>query len=239
MIVNKNKLLQRVVFVFPIVFVFIIILHKILFGASNDAYLSFIHEDGIVEYATSITYFVSVIFSVLSANFFIKTKRKIFGCLFLSLAIALGFAGFEEISWGQRIFNLETPEWFSFNRQNQINFHNLEGIHKQVQKFMMVIGGIGSFMWIVIPRRYDSKNNSFVRFFVPAWFLMLYFIPIFIFYFIQNYPHPSLVSPEGFRLGLFHHKDQEPAEFLLSLGFLFFVVTTFFRQIKPLNSSKE
>lgn len=53
-----------------------------------------------------------------------QTRKNIF-YLLLSLMFLLGFL--EEISWGQRIFGIETPTVIAnVNRQEEINIHNLD-----------------------------------------------------------------------------------------------------------------
>jgi hypothetical protein len=55
--------------------------------------------------------------------YFLKTKRNYF---FLLLFIFFFFCFGEEISWGQRIFGIKTPEYLQINNaQDEINTHNL------------------------------------------------------------------------------------------------------------------
>jgi len=56
-----------------------------------------------------------------------QTRKNIF-YLLLSLFFLLAFL--EEISWGQRIFGVETPAIFAkYNHQEEINIHNLNWFH--------------------------------------------------------------------------------------------------------------
>ena len=56
-----------------------------------------------------------------------RTRKNIF-YLLLSLFFLLAFL--EEISWGQRIFGVETPAIFAkYNHQEEINLHNLNWFH--------------------------------------------------------------------------------------------------------------
>ena len=57
-----------------------------------------------------------------------QTKRNLF---FLLLAVGLLFIGGEEISWGQRIFGIRTPEVIeSLNDQGELNLHNIGALEK-------------------------------------------------------------------------------------------------------------
>jgi len=46
----------------------------------------------------------------------------------------------EEISWGQRILGIETPESFAaHNVQQEINLHNIEGIHGSIRALALIV----------------------------------------------------------------------------------------------------
>ncbi|NRA19261.1 MAG: hypothetical protein HRU05_02135 [Oceanospirillaceae bacterium] len=94
-----------------ILFTFIILFFELSFMTT---------EDGVVEYLSALFWLIGVIFSF----FVIKTKkRKFIPIIFLFVCfISLG----EEISWGQRILNVSTPDFMAqANKQNELNFHNL------------------------------------------------------------------------------------------------------------------
>ena len=108
--------------------------------------------------------------------FFLKTKRNlVFFLLGLFCFVACG----EEISWGQRIFKVQTPEFLmKINRQGETNLHNIVFIHS---------------------RDGDSKNLSFwarmlsmTRVFQASWFGYCVLLPLAcmfsrrIYYFIRN-----------------------------------------------------
>jgi len=88
-------------------------------------------EDSIVENSGAVCYLLAAILSFFlffnskanKGKYLFKIKRNIFYLLLgLFFLVCLG----EEISWGQRIFNLSTPEWVkSRNFQDELNLHNL------------------------------------------------------------------------------------------------------------------
>jgi hypothetical protein len=86
-------------------------------------------EDGIVEYLTAIFYFIA------SGLFVLINKENRFKNVFFWFLAAMCFAiAGEEISWGQRIFDIQTPaELNSINVQNEFNIHNINGIHQNVR----------------------------------------------------------------------------------------------------------
>ena len=96
--------------------------------SDTQSLLAIAREDGFFEYAGAFLFLFSGILFLMS--FWKGRKRgKTFSFrnvvfLFLGVIFLLGF--FEEISWGQRIFNIATPEGLEeINRQGELNFHNL------------------------------------------------------------------------------------------------------------------
>ena len=82
-------------------------------------------EDGLIEYGTAL------IFLVAGILFLVSALRGALGRVW-NVLLGLGsiFIAGEEISWGQRLLGLSTPEGLAeSNVQSEINLHNLEGIH--------------------------------------------------------------------------------------------------------------
>lgn len=82
----------------------------------------YFREDHFIEQLTVILFFCS---SILLGVKFIKPGK--FKRLYLLLGVLFFFVlGMEEISWGQRIFDWNTPEvWSEVNYQDETNLHNL------------------------------------------------------------------------------------------------------------------
>jgi hypothetical protein len=90
-----------------------------------EAFTDWIREDGPVESLTAVTLGGSACFAwalALRYRALDRTKARtwwLLGCVLL-------FGAMEEISWGQRIFGWESPEWFQLhNAQAETNLHNL------------------------------------------------------------------------------------------------------------------
>ncbi len=93
---------------------------------NNEKFAWFIREDGLVEYLTAIFLFAASIVSVYRAVEYKKLKKPLWVFTAVTLAILFFFGAGEEISWGQRIFNIESGEFFSEkNIQKETNLHNL------------------------------------------------------------------------------------------------------------------
>ena len=101
---------------------------------SNDLLLKLSKEDSLYENASAIFFLLTAI-----AFFILATRPKLYIAFkngskypqrkyFWLLALLFFFAFGEEISWGQRIFNFETPDAIKGNNiQEEFNFHNLKG----------------------------------------------------------------------------------------------------------------
>ncbi len=97
----------------------------------EDTAFMLIDEDGIVEYFGAFCFFVAaVIFFLLflqsktGNDLWILRTNKNFA--YLGLAFVLFFGAGEEISWGQRILDFETPEALrEINIQEEFTLHNL------------------------------------------------------------------------------------------------------------------
>jgi len=142
------------------------------------------------------------------------------------LCIGLLFVSIEEISWGQRILNIEAPKYFwQHNLQQEITFHNMMEMSK-LHNIYILVGAYGAFAWIfarLFLSRVKNNYRNVIKFIVPDWFLSLYFFPLFSLYIMLEYIYP----PRSWTFLAW--RDQEPVELLLSLGFLSFVVINYFR----------
>ena len=91
---------------------------------------SLTQEDGVFETLTAVFYLTGSLFCLMG---FIATRRR--GpspgkYLLLGWAALLLLFGMEEISWGQRVFGLETPTFLaSRNLQEETNLHNLNSVY--------------------------------------------------------------------------------------------------------------
>lgn len=87
----------------------------------------FYHEDGIFEILTAVFLFLAALGFLYSGWISIKKKlnSKIVLAQFFLGSFCLFFC-MEEISWGQRILEVNTPEWAQrFNSQDETNIHNI------------------------------------------------------------------------------------------------------------------
>jgi hypothetical protein len=131
-------------------------------------------EDSVAEILTFIFSFSAAILTLRIAIKRVVISQKI--CFFVFSACFLLFA-LEEISYGQHLFNWETPKFFANNIQNETNLHNFYNpILLQIYLiFCLIIAVILSMIDIVqarMPKFFDQisyvSNPSFMAFFFIA-----------------------------------------------------------------------
>ena len=114
----------KYIFFLHIITSILIISVNFLFTDYKNLYLYLIKEDGIIEYSTAFFLLFSSIYLIYAFNKNKNQNQYKFGLLLFSFSFFFGFG--EEISWGQRIFDIESPFFFSENNlQNETNIHNL------------------------------------------------------------------------------------------------------------------
>ncbi|MCW8930405.1 MAG: hypothetical protein OQL19_09225 [Gammaproteobacteria bacterium] len=140
----------------------------------HDSFKSyFVVEDGFTEWST-VVFLLIGLFVCVRRVWLLKNERS-FLFLFMTSLLALFFffgAG-EEISWGQRIFDVESSEFFvQNNAQGETNLHNLMVGDTKLNKVIFGRGiGILLFLYlaVLIPlyRKKDSVKQFVDKFAVP------------------------------------------------------------------------
>ncbi|UOV00071.1 hypothetical protein MUU74_08960 [Chryseobacterium daecheongense] len=97
-----------------------------VFFTDSSFFDRLVEEDGFYENLTSIFLF----FTSFTLLFKFFKYQKYYGGLWkvgvLLMALGMFFGGGEEISWGQRIFNVQSSEFFKENNaQQETNLHNM------------------------------------------------------------------------------------------------------------------
>ena len=128
---NKYSMIPKRSF---LLFLFIIISCYIIttFASitNKELYLFLLKEDGPIEnFATVSVLMASLLFLIAYFKHANPSKNIVYLCF--SLVLLLLFL--EEISWGQRIFSIDTPDLLErVNAQKEINIHNFKPIYKHI-----------------------------------------------------------------------------------------------------------
>ena len=106
----------------------LIVLFGLYLGLRDDIYfdVNYAQEDGPVEWGTAIMLFGIFVLSFYHLITLWSTKKILWKLGTFLFVVLFLFAAGEEISWGQRIFGVESGEFFiENNAQGETNLHNL------------------------------------------------------------------------------------------------------------------
>lgn len=129
-------------------------------------------EDGPVENVSALLLLIASIAMV--SRSIALLKRKAYASTIAGIGILIGVAFFvfagEEISWGQRIFNIESGEFMQqYNWQGEVNLHNL---HTDIFNIAFHFGAL---IFLIIMPLFRSNIEALLRKLrVPA---LMHFIP--------------------------------------------------------------
>ncbi|NVE95499.1 hypothetical protein [Altererythrobacter lutimaris] len=197
----------------------------------------FVEEDGPIEWLTVLIYLTAFPLAMVLAAKLVRQKLKAHGVLVGILAFGFFFIGMEEISWGQRVLGIATPDGLAeINRQQELNLHNLGSTSFFLDAAFLFVSGYGmtAFLWMpaVARRLFQGKFRTLGALLTPPGFLATFFAPVF-FLFAYYVANPFLVETFGdsWRFaprpdeGYFMlSRDQEPVECIMAIGFLLFTI---------------
>jgi len=198
-----------------------------LFYHDNLLYKSLTVEDGVVEYLTALGFLISGIVALLltrKRNFFSNSLVKnvfIAGCVLVG--ISLMFVAGEEISWGQRLLGIDTPEAIAEqNRQGEINLHNSEAFWPYVYTAYFYVGMYGLIAWIAEWLTRDilvlsKKQSVWKKIIIPGGHLFVLFGGISLYVWLRTIHGPWKYQPW-----------EEYTELLLVLGIAIHLFEVYF-----------
>lgn len=136
----------------------------ILFYTDLPLFETYVQEDGLVEWLTVMGLLLGVVVCVARFKQLRKYRNWWFLFVTLDLGLFLFFAAGEEISWGQRLFGIKSPEFFlEKNSQGETNLHNLVVDGVKLNKVIFSIGLIGvlAIYLLIVPLLY--RKNQTIR----------------------------------------------------------------------------
>jgi len=93
--------------------------------AQRPAFDAIVREDSVLEWAEVCAYGAAAVASALVAHRMLGLAGFAYALLAVASVAAIG----EELSWGQRLFHVTTPETLAAaNRQHELNVHNLYNV---------------------------------------------------------------------------------------------------------------
>lgn len=218
---------------FPLFFVVVSLCIKIV---APDLYAYSYREDGILEWSTALAFVAAGGFASLLAVRLRRDRRTVLALLYAGLAAGMVFAAMEEISWGQRVLNLEPSEFFvEHSTKEEINVHNLKQFPLGLA--FVAVGFYGTFSRLLVPGSVRRRFPFAVELLTPPYAISVYFLPTFLLFTYLEYVFYNVMGPLGLTLRRDYMweghfiiaKDQEPIELLLAIGFLVFILNNWQR----------
>lgn len=210
---------QTAIFLLPL---FLTAIFMIVFMRHHSFYLFIEKEDSLIEWGQFLFIALSSIFSFLLYRKWYQ-KHTILGILFFLAAIGFFVIAGEEISWGQRIFNIQTPEEFAkMNSQGEITLHNYGPVFGYVYRAYALLGFIGAAAWTVkraITKQLATEYKKITEVLIPSWYFFFYFFTTFAYNLYFHILFPRTGGNTGDDL------FEEPIELLLFFGVALFLFT--------------
>lgn len=204
--------------------------------ADGQAYQALVAEDGPVENLQFLLFLLSGVLAGVVARRLARIGLALHCWLYWLLALALVVVAMDEISWGQRLLGIETPESVEkVNLQGELTIHNLAPLMIYLHIAYLVVGAFGALAWL--PRMLVADPCSVWRFVLPDWFLAGWFGFLFLVYGLielAQWVQPTLFGNELVIGGFITFRDQEPAELSLAIGMFLFVLVNL-RRAADLN----
>lgn len=213
---------------FPLFFVVVSLCVKIV---TPDLYRYSYREGGVLESATTLAFLAAGGIAALLAARLWRDRSTVLALLYAGLAAGMVFAAMEEISWGQRILNIEPPEYFvEQSTKEEINVHNLKQFPLGLA--FIAVGFYGAFSRLLTPGPVRRRWPLAVELLTPRYSISGYFLVTFLLYGYYEYVYYTVMRPMGITIRREYQwdghfiigKDQEPIELLLAIGFLVFML---------------
>lgn len=214
---------KKIVFSIPFI---LLVVGLILNSWPNDFFIILNQEDNLIENLQAILFLSgSILTFILSLRYLKLNKKLAVFLIFYSLALFFVFG--EEISWGQRIFGLETsPALKEVNLQDEITVHNMKGIADYIKQGYTAIGIFGSIAWIFrkLLKKYSEQFfqnfKTYIDFILPRLELAPYFFSVLVYQFFNGI--------YDYRV----HQFSEYKELILALGIFIMVLKNYYDRQK-------
>lgn len=153
----------------------IVFILSLYFGFTNVEFFDskFTVEDGVIEYSTALMLFLLSVLCLYRLFTIGKSKPILWKLGTLLFVLLFFFGAGEEISWGQRIFDIESSEYFKQNNaQAETNLHNMVVDGKKINKIifsqlLMVVMVLYLIVSPLLYRKQEWFKNLATKFAVP------------------------------------------------------------------------
>jgi cell division protein FtsW (lipid II flippase) len=193
-----------------------LIVGYVLFFTNVTRFETYVQEDGIVEWLTVLGLLLGSVLCFIRFAKLLRRRKPIFLALTFLLGLMLFVVAGEEISWGQRLFGIQSSEFFKENNaQAETNLHNLVVDGVKLNKIIFTYGliaALGIFL-LIVPWLY--RRNKGLQNWVDSWGIL---IP-------RNYQIIAFLLLFALTEALPHEKNAELLE--CGAGLLFFLIVRY------------
>jgi len=150
---------------------------------NKDLYRFLLQEDGPVEWAQFIFFSLACVSGVGVAIQRFRAGHRWQALLYVGFALAVFFVAGEEIAWGQRLLDWETPKALKdINLQGETTLHNIRGVLGKVDLVMMLAGAYGAVAFFLNQRVHVEQYGDHANYLlVPPFFLSSAFLLVFLY----------------------------------------------------------
>lgn len=197
----------------------------------KEVYKMYTGEDQLGEYLQVVCWCASLWLAIKVASH--RGHDRYIRALYWVIVIGIFFLMGEEVSWGQRWFDLQTPEEIRvINKQEELNIHDLYGIDVALKWLQLLAGMYGVFMPLIVLRsRQLQPFRESMWYIVPHFTLMPFFGALILWRLYRNLFDP----PKEFYFVISEYS--EVMELGLAVVFLLFLVYQMRNLPKPKSSA--
>lgn len=146
-----------------LLFVFVLLLIGVIASWTNLYWFNnvYVIEDGFIEWLTVLPLLIIVVVAIRYLVRLSSKRNWLFSVTMAFLAILCFFVAGEEISWGQRIFQVESSSFFKQNNaQAETNLHNLVVGGVKINKliFSQALIAVAVIYLSLFPYLYKTKS---------------------------------------------------------------------------------
>lgn len=168
----RMRSVARVIVVFPFA-IFMLVGFLLVVPFTRQSAIWLLQENHPIE-------ILSVIFLLVGSLRGAMLALRVYGhgettlCVGFYLAFALGllFTAMEEVAWGQKVINFETPSvWKELNAQGEMTLHNVHGLQGRSEIFRLTFG-LGGLIGVWVARK-PALRKIAAPGMLLSWFLVI------------------------------------------------------------------
>lgn len=158
----------------------------------HPLFVLLLDEDGLLEWLQFALFCIATVSGMVITVRLARSGARFYAALFAMFTLAMFFCAGEEISWGQRVLGLETPESIlESNKQKELNLHNVGNTLTYMRLVMLTGSAAGASAWLVNRKlRLERFIPRADELFVPPLFLSSAFL-VMVCYRLFRYATPN------------------------------------------------